>query len=97
MTSFAIVRGVVIGLVVFSSAYVAWRKLLPKSSMRVLARVSARLNHEGPPGFVRGMGRRLQPAPATGSCGDGRGSCTRAGPAPTADAPPPPFKPSKSQ
>ncbi|MEX1827565.1 DUF6587 family protein [Luteibacter sp. CQ10] len=95
MNTFDIVQGAVIGLAVLVSAYVAYRKLLPKSSTRVMARVSASLNHDGRPAFVRGMGRRLQPAAATGSCGDGCGSCNSCGPAPAparSDAQPLTFK-----
>lgn len=93
MNTFDIVQGVVIGLAVLVSAYVAYRKLLPKSSTRVMARVSAGLNHDGRSAFVRGMGRRLQPAAATGSCGDGCGSCNSCGPAPARnDAQPLTFK-----
>ena len=60
----------------------------------VLARVSASLNHEGRAPALRSLGRRMQPAAATGSCGDGCGSCNSCGPtvAPT-EAQPLHFKP----
>jgi hypothetical protein len=62
--------------------------------MRVMARVSATLNHDGRPAVVRSVGRRLQPAAATGSCGDGCGSCGSCGPTPPAnDSQPLTFKP----
>jgi hypothetical protein len=86
VSTFDIVQGVVIAVVVAAAAYVAFRKLLPKTSVRVMARVSATLNREGRPGAVRALGRRLQPAAATGSCGDGCGSCGSCGPAPPAAA-----------
>ncbi|QDE39335.1 hypothetical protein FIV34_09035 [Luteibacter pinisoli] len=94
MSTFQLVEGVVIGLIVLVSAYVAFRKLLPKTSTRVMASVSASLNHEGRPGVVRAVGRKLQPASASGSCGDGCGSCNSCGPAPAspADAQPLTFK-----
>ena len=95
MSTFDIVQGVIIALVVVTAAYVAFRKLLPKTSTRAMARVSASLNHEGRPALVRSLGRRVQPAAATGSCGDGCGSCGSCGPAPVVktEAQPLHFKP----
>jgi hypothetical protein len=94
MSTFELVQGVVIALVVVVSAYVAFRKLLPKTSTRIMARVSASLNRNGRPGVVRSLGRRLQPAAATGSCGDGCGSCGSCGPVvPKTEAQPLHFKP----
>ncbi|URL59987.1 hypothetical protein IM816_07855 [Luteibacter flocculans] len=94
MTTFEWVQGVVIGVVVAASAWMAFRKLLPKTSTRVLAHVSASLNRDGRAPSLRSLGRRLQPAAATGSCGDGCGSCNSCGPAvaPT-EAQPLQFKP----
>ena len=83
MSTFDIVQGVVIAVVVLAAAYVAFRKLLPKTSVRAMARVSAALNRDGRPGMLRALGRRIQPAVATGSCGDGCGSCGSCGPAPS--------------
>jgi hypothetical protein len=94
MSTFELVQGAIIALVVVVSAYVAFRKLLPKTSTRVMARVSASLNRPGRAGVVRSLGRRLQPATATGSCGDGCGSCGSCGPtAPKSEAQPLHFKP----
>jgi len=94
MSTFELVQGAIIALVVVVSAYVAFRKLLPKTSTRVMARVSASLNRPGRTGVVRSLGRRLQPATATGSCGDGCGSCGSCGPAaPKSEAQPLHFKP----
>ncbi|MET0934725.1 MAG: DUF6587 family protein [Luteibacter sp.] len=95
MSTFDIVQAVIIGLVVIASAYIAFRKLLPKTSTRVMARVSASLNREGRSGVVRTLGRRVQPAAATGSCGDGCGSCGSCGPTPAVkgEAQPLHFKP----
>jgi hypothetical protein len=95
MSTFDVVQAVVIALVVLLAAYVAFRKLLPKTSTRVMARVSASLNHEGRPAAVRSLGRRMQPSAATGSCGDGCGSCGSCGPAPAVktEAQPLHFKP----
>jgi hypothetical protein len=86
---------VIIALVVAVAAYVAFRKLLPKTSTRVMARISASLNHEGRSVVVRSLGRRMQPATATGSCGDGCGSCGSCGPTPLVktEAQPLHFKP----
>ena len=95
MSTFDMVQGVIIALVVVTAAYVAFRKLLPKTSTRVMARLSASLNHEGRPAVVRSLGRRVQPAAATGSCGDGCGSCGSCGPTPVVktEAQPLHFKP----
>lgn len=94
MSMFELVQGFVIGVIVVAAAYVAFRKLLPKTSTRVMAKVSASLNHEGRPGAVRSLGKRLQPAAATGSCGDGCGSCGSCGPsAPSNGSQPLTFKP----
>lgn len=82
MNTFDVVQGAIIALVVAAAAYVAFRKLLPKTSTRVMARVSATLNRDGRSSVVRSLGRRVQPAAATGSCGDGCGSCGSCGPAP---------------
>lgn len=94
MSSFQVFETLVIGIVVLASAYVAFRKLLPKTSTRVMAGVSASLNHEGRAGVLRAIGRKVQPASASGSCGDGCGSCNSCGPAPAArnDAQPLTFK-----
>jgi len=94
MTMFETVQGAIIALVVAASAWVAVRKLLPKTSARWLARASANLNREGRGRTLRSIGRRLQPATATGSCGDGCGSCNSCGPAqPRTEAQPLHFKP----
>ncbi|SEN37430.1 hypothetical protein SAMN02800694_3346 [Luteibacter sp. UNCMF331Sha3.1] len=94
MSTFELVQGAIIALVVTVSAWVAVRKLLPKTSARWLARASASLNREGRGRATRSLGRRLQPATATGSCGDGCGSCNSCGPVqPRADAQPLHFKP----
>ncbi|MGF6496045.1 hypothetical protein ABIE56_004247 [Luteibacter sp. 621] len=94
MSTFQLIQGVIIGVVVLASLYVAFRKLLPKTSTRVMAGVSASLNHDGRPGVLRTIGKKLQPASASGSCGDGCGSCNSCGPAPAAknDAQPLTFK-----
>ncbi|KAF1008856.1 MAG: hypothetical protein GAK28_00488 [Luteibacter sp.] len=94
MNTFQIVQAAIIGVAVLVSAYVAFRKLLPKTSTRVMAGVSASLNHDGRPAFVRSLGRKLQPASASGSCGDGCDSCNSCGPAPATrtDAQPLTFK-----
>ncbi|MET0617999.1 MAG: DUF6587 family protein [Luteibacter sp.] len=93
MSTFQLVQGIVIAVVVAVAACVAFRKLLPKTSTRMMARVSASLNHDGRPHLVRSLGKRLQPAAATGSCGDGCGSCGSCGPvAPRADVQPLEFR-----
>lgn len=93
MNTFEVVQGAIIAVVVAASALIAFRKLLPKTSARLLARMSASLNREGRSAASRLLGRKLQPATATGSCGDGCGSCNSCGPAaPRAEAQPLNFK-----
>jgi len=93
VNTFEVVQGAVIAVVVAASALIAFRKLLPKTSARLMARVSASLNREGRPAVFRFIGRRFQPATATGSCGDGCGSCSSCGPAaPRSEAQPLHFK-----
>jgi len=94
MSTFELVQGAIIGAVVAASAFTAFRKLLPKTSARWMARMSASLNRDGRAAWVRAFGRRLQPATATGSCGDGCGSCNSCGPVqPRTEAQPLHFKP----
>jgi hypothetical protein len=89
MSSFALIQAMVIGVVVSLSAWRAFRKLLPKSSKRLLAAVSARLDRPGRAPAVRGLGRWVQPAEAkSGGCGTGDGcdSCSGCAPVPPAAA-----------
>ncbi|TCV93252.1 hypothetical protein EC912_105112 [Luteibacter rhizovicinus] len=96
MTAFDIVQAVIIGLVVLTSAVVAFRKLLPATAKRWQANWSASLNRSGRATWMRALGRRLQPATATGSCGDGCGSCNSCGPsAAKSDVQPLEFRPRK--
>lgn len=94
MSTFELVQGAIIGLAVLASAWVAVRKLFPRTSARWLASASARLNRDGRGRAMRSLGRRLQPATATGSCGDGCGTCNSCGPTPPrSDVQPLHFKP----
>ena len=81
MTAFAIVQAAIIGALVLGSALYAFRKLLPSLSTRWLAAASASLNKPWRKPWLRALGRRLQPAQATGNCGDGCGTCGTCGPA----------------
>ncbi|WP_266170201.1 DUF6587 family protein [Dyella subtropica] len=88
MSTFALVQGVIIGVLVASSAVVAFRKLLPSVSTRWMATASATLNKPWRKSWQRALGRWLQPAKATGNCGDGCGTCGSCGPKPPAAARP---------
>ncbi|GAA0686077.1 hypothetical protein FHW84_001510 [Dyella sp. SG562] len=88
MTAFAIVQAVIIGALVLCSALYAFRKLLPGLSTRWLAAASASLNKPWRKPWLRALGRRLQPAQATGNCGDGCGTCGSCGPTPPSAARP---------
>ena len=97
MSAFHLVQGLLLGLLVAFSAFSAFRKLLPGLSTRWLAAASASLNKPWRKPWVRAVGRRLQPAQATGSCGDGCGTCGSCGPKPPSavrpDAQPLEFRP----
>ena len=88
MSMFAIVQAMIIGALVLGSALYAFRKLLPGLSTRWLAAASASLNKPWRKPWLRALGRRLQPAQATGNCGDGCGTCGSCGPTPPASARP---------
>ncbi|HVC15866.1 MAG TPA: DUF6587 family protein [Rhodanobacter sp.] len=89
MSGFALVQALVIGVVVAFSAWQAFRKLLPRTSRRLLAGISAALDRPGRSAAARRLGRWLQPAEAkSGGCGSGDGcsSCSSCAPAkPVAD------------
>lgn len=88
MSAFGVIQAVVIGVLVLGSALYALRKLLPGLSTRWLAAASASLNKPWRKPWLRALGRRLQPAQATGNCGDGCGTCGSCGPAPSDSSPP---------
>ena len=88
MSAFGAIQAVVIGVLVLGSALYAFRKLLPGLSTRWLASVSASLNKPWRKPWLRALGRRLQPAQATGNCGDGCGTCGSCGPTPPSSARP---------
>lgn len=88
MKMFAIVQALIIGVLVLGSAAYAFRKLLPGLSTRWLAAASASLNKPWRKPWLRALGRRLQPAQATGNCGDGCGTCGTCGPTPPSSARP---------
>ena len=87
MTAFAVIQAVVISIVVLLAAVTAFRKLLPKTATRVQARWSAALNEPSRPAWMRSLGVRMQPKAATGSCGDGCGTCGSCGPKPVGNQP----------
>lgn len=79
MSTFALVQTVVLAGVLVASAWVAFRKLMPVTTKRLLARISAALEspHRGP--VAHRLAHWLQPAEAkAGSCGSGDG-CSACG------------------
>lgn len=86
MSTFALIQGLVIGVLVAFSAVYAFRKLLPGVSTRWMATASASLNKPWRKPWLRAVGRWMQPAQATGNCGDGCGTCGSCGPQPPAAA-----------
>ena len=88
MSAFGAIQAVIIGVLVLFSAAYAFRKLLPALSTRWLATASASLNKPWRRPWLRAVGRWLQPAQATGHCGDGCGTCGSCGPTPPSSARP---------
>lgn len=100
MSMFLVVQALVIGLVVVISAAVAFRKLMPQTSRRLLGRIAYAWNQPHRHALLRRLGQWLQPAEASsGGCGSGDGcsscgSCAPAAPAPAkTDAMPLEFRP----
>jgi hypothetical protein len=81
-----LIQYIVIALVVLASTLYAFRKLAPGLTNRWLATASIRFSQPGHAGWVRALGRRLQPRQATGSCSDGCSTCGACGPKPPAAA-----------
>ena len=88
MTTSLLVQYIVIGLLVLASVLYAFRKLAPQLSSRWLAAASIRFNQPQQAGWLRALGRRLQPKQATGSCSDGCSTCGSCGPKPPVSARP---------
>jgi hypothetical protein len=76
----------VIGVVLLISVLVVFRKLAPKVSNRWLAAASISLSRPERAGWLRGLGRRIQPKQATGDCSDGCSTCGACGTKPPAAA-----------
>lgn len=69
----------VIALMVTVSLLYTLGKLAPQFTTRALAAASASLVQPQRAGVMQALGRRLRPAQATGSCGDGCGTCGSCG------------------
>lgn len=69
----------VIALLVVGAAVYMLRRLAPKLTTRWQAGIAGALLKSGRPAFAQRVGRALQPAAATGDCGDGCGSCGSCG------------------
>lgn len=85
MNVFPVVQAVVLAAVLVFSLVFSLRKLMPQTSKRGFARLSAMLDTPRRGRAWRWLGRRLQPAEAKrGGCGsgDGCGSCGGCAPAP---------------
>jgi hypothetical protein len=79
VSAFAVVQTVVLAGVLVASAWVAFRKLMPATSKRLLARLSAALESPQRGPFAHRLAHWLQPAEAkAGSCGSGDG-CSACG------------------
>lgn len=95
MTDFALIQAVIITAVVGFSTWQAFRKLMPKTSKRLLGRLSATLEQPQRSALAHRLARWLQPKEAkAGGCGsgDGCGSCGGCAP-PTVKTPSAPVEP----
>ena len=61
----------IVGLIVVISVLAVFRKLAPQVSNRWLAAASIHFSQPERAGWLRALGRRLQPKQATGDCSDG--------------------------
>lgn len=86
MSTGLLVQYVIVGLIVLVSALIVFCKLAPKLTNRWFAAASIHFSQPGRAGWVRGLGRRLQPKQATGHCSDGCSTCGACGPKPPAAA-----------
>ncbi|MFC5437915.1 DUF6587 family protein [Rhodanobacter umsongensis] len=86
MSTSLLLQYVVIGVAVLISALIVFRKLAPELTNRWLAAASIHFSRHGRAGWVRAMGRRLQPRQATGNCSDGCSTCGACGSKPPAAA-----------
>lgn len=74
MSAFAIVQALVLAGVLVTSAWVAFRKLMPATSKRLLARLSAALESPQRGALAHRLARWLRPTEAkAGVCGSGDG------------------------
>jgi hypothetical protein len=86
MSTGLLLQYMVIGLIVLISVLVVFRKLAPKVSNRWMASASISFSRPGRAGWMRAMGRRMQPKQATGDCSDGCSTCGACGTKPPAAA-----------
>ena len=86
MSTNLLIQDIVTGLVVLASALYAFRKLAPQLTSRWLAAASIHYSQPSQAGWVRALGRRLQPKQATGNCSDGCSTCGACGTKPPAGA-----------
>jgi hypothetical protein len=80
MSTSLLLQYAVIGVVVLASVLIVFRKLAPKLTNRWLAAASIRFSRPERAGWVRVLGRQLQPKQATGNCSDGCSTCGACGP-----------------
>jgi hypothetical protein len=73
------VQDIVVALLVLASGLYTVRRLAPRLSVRCQAFFSGWLNQPARPVALRALGRFVQPGAATGSCGDGCGTCGSCG------------------
>ena len=90
MSTGMLIQYVVVGLVVAGSVLIAFRKLAPQLSNRLLAAASIRLARQRNSRLAQSLARKLQPKQATGNCADGCSTCGACGPKKPAAASPAP-------
>jgi uncharacterized protein DUF6587 len=97
MIAFAIIQALILTVVVGFSAWQAWRKLMPRSSKRVLGRLTASLEQPRRGPVAHRLARWLQPSEAkSGDCGSGDGCSACGGCASAAASPSPAAPPSEA-
>jgi hypothetical protein len=79
MSASLLLQYMVIGVSVLASVLIVLRKLAPTLTSRWLAVASIRYSRPERAAWVRALGRRLQPAQATGNCSDGCSTCGACG------------------
>lgn len=87
MSTGLVIQYVIVGIIVFACAWLALRKLMPKTTNRWLASASIHFGRKRGSRVAQVISHRLQPKAATShSCADGCATCGACGPKKPAQA-----------